>query len=339
MRIRLLREGVYWSSCPDSELLTNLAKRGLSLVVDLTEDECRYELPPGLERLSYPIPDFSFTAHEGVYLRVLKPLVRAISEGRVVLVHCRGGIGRSGAVSAMLLVLLDRMPLESAVKAVKAKSGGEWMPAQELAVRWFERVVSTLGVGFLEELLSFLERRRELSKAIEDAATLNHLSTVANISLDVLEVLQPEYRFEEKHLASAYAAGLLHDLGRLAAADKHHVVGARIAEEFESHRVDRKLVVKAVYHHRRRTDLLGDAELAAMGPHAQVVVAAVRAADTFEDAYRGAGCYRGITRKGRALVVELPAESSGCYIDTDRLSEKFRPLRELTRLRVEVDYV
>jgi HD superfamily phosphodiesterase len=336
----LLREGVYWSSCPDSELLQNLARRGLSLVVDLTEEgECTYELPPGVERLRYPVPDFSFAAHEGVYLRVLKPLVKAVSEGRVALVHCRGGIGRSGAVSAMLLVLLDRMPLESAIRAVKAKDGGEWMPAQELAVRWFERVVSTLGVGLLEELLSFLERQRGCSRALEDVGFLNHLSTVANISLDILEALQPVYGFEEKHFASAYAAGLLHDLGRLVSGDEHHVVSAQIAGMLESQRVDRGLVVKAVYHHRRKTDLLGDAELAAMGKRGQVVAAAVRAADAFKDAYWGTGCYKGITRRGDALVVELPAESSGCYLDEDKLREKFRPLRELTGLGLELDYV
>lgn len=339
MRVRLLREGVYWSSCPDSELIANLAKRGLSLVVDLTEDECRYELPSGLERLNYPIPDFSFVAHESVYLGVLKPLMRAVSEGRAVLVHCRGGIGRSGAVAAMLLVLLDRKPLEAAVREVRAKSGGDWMPSQELAVRWFERVVSMLGVSFLEELLGFLSGQRELSKALRDVSILNHLSTVANISLDILEALQPTYKFEERHFASAYAAGLMHDLGRLVRGGEHHVAGAKIAEKLESQRVDRMLVVKAVYHHRRKTSLLTDAELASMGLAAQVVVAAVRAADAFEDAYRGTGCYRGIARRGDALVVELPADSSGCYIDEGKLCEKFHPLRKLTKLGVKVDYV
>jgi len=337
--VRLLREGVYWSSCPDSELLSSLARKGLSLVVDLTESECAYELPPGVERLRYPIPDYSFVAHEGVYLKVLKPLVKAISEGRIVLVHCRGGIGRSGAVSAMLLVLLDRMPLESAVRAVKAKRGGEWMPAQELAVRWFERVVSMLGVELLEGLLSFLGGQRVFSEVFEDMGALNHLSTVANVSLDILEALQQAYKFEERHYASAYVAGLLHDLGRFVSSSEHHVVGAQIAGRFKSQRVDLELVVKAVYHHRRRTDLLGDAELVAMGLRAQVVAAAVRAADAFKDAYWGTGCYKGITRRGDALVVELPAESSGCHVDEGRLSEKSRPLMGLTGLRVEVDYV
>jgi hypothetical protein len=42
------------------------SKRGLGLVVDLTENECRYELPSTVKKVSYPIPDFSFRAFEGV---------------------------------------------------------------------------------------------------------------------------------------------------------------------------------------------------------------------------------------------------------------------------------
>ena len=107
-RMRVLNN-LYWSSCPDSGVVAALAREGVSLAVDLTMGECRYALPPGVEKLEYPIPDFSFRAFEDVLVEVALPVLARLERGEKVLVHCRGGIGRSGVAVSMILGLKSRV--------------------------------------------------------------------------------------------------------------------------------------------------------------------------------------------------------------------------------------
>ncbi len=89
--------------------LQALADAGITLVVDLTEAGeplAPYEtlLPAGLRRLSVPVRDF--TAPPLAELeRALTALEDEFARGGAVLVHCRGGCGRTGAVVASWLVL------------------------------------------------------------------------------------------------------------------------------------------------------------------------------------------------------------------------------------------
>jgi len=192
-RFRVLRPQVYWSSCPSSEELRVLRDQGLSLVVDLTENECSYDVPQGVERLVFPIPDFSFRSPEVVFYKVVEPAKREVEGGGTVLVHCMGGIGRSGTVAAMLLVILDRMTLDGALSRVRRLGGGPQVPAQATALRWFERNVSTIGYS---KYLSFSERITTLGERKAD-----HISSRINLALDILSELglsdlQPEQFFE-----------------------------------------------------------------------------------------------------------------------------------------------
>ncbi|CAN5345025.1 hypothetical protein BH24ACT19_BH24ACT19_17720 [soil metagenome] len=57
---------------------------------------------------------------------------------KTVVVHCRGGLGRSGMFAASVLVVLGR-PAGEAIKVVReAREGAIETPDQEDRVRWFE---------------------------------------------------------------------------------------------------------------------------------------------------------------------------------------------------------
>ncbi len=338
VKLRDLR-GLYWSSCPDTEALAELAARGLALVVDLTEGECSYELPPGVEKLEYPIPDFSYVAFEGVLVDVALPVLRRLERGEKVLVHCRGGVGRSGVTVAMILGLRDGLSAGEARSRLSRLGFVGEVPSQALAFRWFFRARDLVGARWIEAAVGLM-RSVGRGRASYWGQLADHASTVAGIALDVLEAVSDRFGVSRSDMVSAYAAGLLHDVGRvLGSEEDHHAVGAVRAAELcgALGGCDARVVYKAVFHHRWWTDLLGDEELRSLGFAAQLVAAAVRLADAVPNAYEGEGVYSGVKLGGSELVVYL--DGSVCYQLEERLRMKSLAFSELSGLEVRAQAV
>jgi protein-tyrosine phosphatase len=71
------------------------------------------------------------------FLELIRGVVDDLRAGRTVVIHCRGGLGRSGLVAASCLVALGHRP-EEAIKRVRAaRPGAVEVLAQE---RWVEKV-------------------------------------------------------------------------------------------------------------------------------------------------------------------------------------------------------
>ena len=93
--------------------IDNWRKAGIDLVVSLLEpseshelgltEEARGCLQRGIDFLSFPIPDrqVPLSTHE---TRVLVGKIRdLVAAGKLVAIHCRAGIGRSGLIAASVL--------------------------------------------------------------------------------------------------------------------------------------------------------------------------------------------------------------------------------------------
>lgn len=318
---RVLYDKIYWSGCPSSHSLEDAAREGVSLVINLTvKGECDYALPPGVEYIGYEIPDFSFAPVEDVYANVIVPALERLRSCEKVLIHCLGGVGRSGTTIAMLLLAYRDIDPEKALREVEIRGGGPESPAQKLAFRWFARAYGLVG----DKMLDLYMDVSRFSFGWE----IHHASTVANIALDILEAVSAYVKISRQGYVDAYVAGLLHDIGRAKGAIDHHVEGARLVRDLSSVQEIARLdvVSKAVYHHRKRTDLLGDGELASMGEEARVIAAAVRAADAIKNAYMEDAVYSGVEAVGDELVVK-----GNMFKD---FIEKSEPLRKLTGLKV-----
>jgi len=117
------------------------------LLVPLVEEhELRFlEIPDLLERAKahgidtewFPIRDVSVPTSAEALVPVVERILGALREGHTVVVHCRGGLGRSGVVVACCLVALGT-DAECAMAAVRAaRTGAIEVPSQEAFVRKF----------------------------------------------------------------------------------------------------------------------------------------------------------------------------------------------------------
>jgi len=89
------------------ERLQRLLQAGVGCFIDLTQPEevAAYDalLPAGVEYLRKPVPDHGLPAKPAQMADILACVRGALREGRVIYLHCRGGIGRTGLVVGCLL--------------------------------------------------------------------------------------------------------------------------------------------------------------------------------------------------------------------------------------------
>jgi ADP-ribosyl-[dinitrogen reductase] hydrolase len=89
------------------ERLSRLIGSGIDSFLDLTEPHemvpYERELPPGVRYVRRAIVDHGTPKDSGEMAAILETLRGALREGRVVYLHCRAGIGRTGMVAGCLL--------------------------------------------------------------------------------------------------------------------------------------------------------------------------------------------------------------------------------------------
>jgi protein-tyrosine phosphatase len=97
-------------------------------------------LTRGIEVERFPIPDGAVPASMPALAALVERMLAAHGAGRTVVVHCRGGLGRTGLVAACSLVALGATTADEAVRAVRrARPGTIETRDQEEWVRRFAR--------------------------------------------------------------------------------------------------------------------------------------------------------------------------------------------------------
>jgi protein-tyrosine phosphatase len=91
----------------------------------------------GLEWIHFPIGDVSIPRDADAAVRLVARILRDLEQGRNVVVHCWGGLGRAGTIAAACLVARGMAPSRAIATVRRTRPGAIQTRAQELFVESF----------------------------------------------------------------------------------------------------------------------------------------------------------------------------------------------------------
>ncbi|NJE02570.1 dual specificity protein phosphatase family protein [Thermococcus sp. MV11] len=145
---RFIDEGVAFSRMPTVGEIDRVAETFDAVVVLVEEFELPYSIEEwkkrGVEVLHSPIPDFTAPTLSQL-LEILGWIEGKRMQGKRVLIHCLGGLGRSGTVAVAWLMYSKGLPLGEALARVRSIRPGAVETPEQMKI--------------LKELESFLRSR------------------------------------------------------------------------------------------------------------------------------------------------------------------------------------
>jgi protein-tyrosine phosphatase len=124
---KFVDNNVAFSRMPTEKELYEVAEDFDAVVVLVEEYELPYPIEEwekrGVEVLHSPIPDFTAPSLEQL-LKILRWIEERVKEDKKVLIHCMGGLGRSGTIATAWLMYSQGLPLRRALMKVRSLRPG-----------------------------------------------------------------------------------------------------------------------------------------------------------------------------------------------------------------------
>jgi len=275
------------SSMPRAEDVGCLADVFDCVVVLAESFELDYELDLwstyGVECIHCPIPDFR-PPHLLTLYRIVKWIYDRICSGRSVLVHCVGGLGRSGTVDSAYLVYAEMFDWLGAIRFVRKRRSGAVETRGQVAV-----------VEALDFMLKCLSKRAinaviDVGSKYDFGRGIGHASKVTQLSLKLWYQLRDLLGLDITGASALTIASILHDVGVCFNEMNHHLWSYKVFlknKDILLKYIDGEVLDVAgylIYHHRRRTgDPMKDENIPAnLRLYVVKLAAIIRFADGFD---------------------------------------------------------
>ena len=133
-----------------------LKERGVGILVSLLEahedrvlgliQERLHATLEGIEFIGHPIPDKGIPRDSDAFLALIASLKERVLEGAGVTVHCWGGIGRSGLLSASILIAMGATTRDALRQVSMAR--GVQVPETPQQIDWLIKHQTRIRAGF-----------------------------------------------------------------------------------------------------------------------------------------------------------------------------------------------
>lgn len=143
---KFIDENVAFSRMPHQSEIDELSREFDAVVILVEDFELDYDPQEwkrrNVEVLHFPIPDFSAPSIENL-LKILHWIEDRVLEGKRVLIHCVGGLGRSGTVAVAWLMYSRKLSLHEALYKVRKIRPGAVETAEQMEIlKKFEQFLS-----------------------------------------------------------------------------------------------------------------------------------------------------------------------------------------------------
>jgi protein-tyrosine phosphatase len=148
------RDGPLWDRDLDTDLGRLREEYKCNLLVSLMEpheydwlgiaDLFERASEHGIDTIRFPIEDASVPSPEEMprFAELIQQILSAAGAGKTVVIHCRGGLGRSGTIAAACLVALGHPPAQAIERVRDVRPGAVETFTQE---QWVQAFADTLS--------------------------------------------------------------------------------------------------------------------------------------------------------------------------------------------------
>lgn len=117
----LIEKRIVFGAYPDTSALKSLQKYGITVLVDLTgarEIKKADRYSTNFDYIKYSIRDCRSPTDIVVFDMFISDLIKRYESGENIYIHCRGGHGRAGLVSIILLKKIQNIGVDASIKHV-----------------------------------------------------------------------------------------------------------------------------------------------------------------------------------------------------------------------------
>ena len=113
----LISNSVYFGAYPTPDMIDILKEKEFTHIINLTENEYPHN-DSSIKFIHYPIIDHSIPEDPMTYCKLIYDLKLLVLTGNKLYIHCRGGHGRSGMLSASLWFVSNSIKIDEAIEYV-----------------------------------------------------------------------------------------------------------------------------------------------------------------------------------------------------------------------------